>query len=85
MQDALRDKIEQLFEYRAFHELYRMSGATAGEIKTFHEQLVELQARIYDLDAYLESVWDLKEKQLEGYWKKNLSGFRKTGNKFRYV
>jgi len=79
MHDALRDKIEQLFEYRAFHELYRMSGATAGEIKTFHEQLVELQARIYDLDAYLESVWGLKEKKLDGYWKKIYLALEKLG------
>ncbi|MBL0081142.1 MAG: hypothetical protein IPP37_01215 [Saprospiraceae bacterium] len=79
MQDALRDKIEQLFEYRAFHELYRMSGASAGEIKIFHEQLVELQAGIYDLDAYLESVWDLKEK-IGRVLEKNLFGFRKTGH-----
>ncbi|MBK9689836.1 MAG: hypothetical protein IPO65_19705 [Saprospiraceae bacterium] len=38
-----------------------------------------MQARIYDLDAYLESVWDLKEKQLEGYWKKIYLALEKLG------
>jgi hypothetical protein len=79
MHDALRDKIEQLFEYRAFHELYRMSGASTSDLKKFHEQLVELQARIYDLDAYLESVWILQEKQLDGYWKKIYLTLEKLG------
>lgn len=79
MHDGLRDKIEQLFEYRAFHELYRMSGASAVEIGTFHHQLVELQARIYDLDAYLESTWHLKENKLAAFWKKIYQALGKLG------
>lgn len=79
MQEQLRDKIEQLFEYRAFPELYRLSGGSVAELKTFHNQLVELQARIYDLDEYLEINWELKESKLNAFWVKIYHALGKLG------
>jgi hypothetical protein len=79
MQQQLRDKIEQLFEYRAFPELYRLSGGNAAELKNFHTQLVELQARIYDLDEYLETNWELKESKLNAFWNKIYHALSKLG------
>lgn len=79
MQEQLRDKIEQLFEYRAFPELYRLSGGSSGELKRIHKQLVELQARIYDLDGYLEANWELKDKQLSHYWNKIYASLTNMG------
>lgn len=79
MQDSLRKKIEQLFEYRSFPELYRLSGADAAEISKLHYLLVELQARIYDLDFYLETHWELKNKPMQAHWEKIYKALDKLG------
>jgi hypothetical protein len=74
----LKNKIEELFEYRGFHDLYEYSGLGKEEINQFHNKLVNLQSKIYYLDAYLESCWDVTDEGLDYYWvdiKKILTDF----------
>jgi hypothetical protein len=53
--EKLRQKIEDLFEYRLFPDLFQSCGM-ANEVKNqFWEQLIELQTSIYHLDAHLEA------------------------------
>lgn len=65
----LLGKIKDLFDYRGFPELYKISGADKNTIATLNKQLTDLQAKIYYLDSYLEQNWDLSEKELNRYWK----------------
>jgi hypothetical protein len=61
-------KIEELFEYRAFGELYKLTGEKNSVLAKFHIQLKTLQASIYYLDAYLEENWNLDDGILESKW-----------------
>jgi hypothetical protein len=65
-QDALKDKINQLFEYRKLNELLRI-GQLDQNAK-FIAHLFDIQTQIYMLDAYLESHWVLEEDELKKYW-----------------
>ncbi|MBK8700309.1 MAG: hypothetical protein IPN29_12575 [Saprospiraceae bacterium] len=74
MESILLKKIEDLFEYRAFPELYRYSNAEAGVIHHLHQDLMALQKRIYHLDAYLETNWTLDPNELKRLWDEIYTG-----------
>ena len=61
-------KIEELFNYRGFEELYALTKEKKTLLSGFHVQLKNLQASIYFLDAYLEENWDLDEKVIAEKW-----------------
>ena len=66
---ALDLKIEALFRYRGFEELYALTKEKNTTISGFHILLKNLQASIYHLDAYLEENWDLDENKINEKWK----------------
>lgn len=74
----LGEKIISLFEYRLFPQLLDQSEKDS-EIKTaFQENLIDLQASIYFLDAHLEAHWTTDKKVLDWHWQnmvKHLSAF----------
>lgn len=61
-------KIEELFTYRAFGELYALTGEKKTILADFHIRLKNLQASIYYLDAYLEEHWVLDENIIKEKW-----------------
>jgi hypothetical protein len=65
----IRDKILDLFEYRKFPDLFNQIGIDYHEENPFLNQLIDLQYRIYELDAYLESNWEIDDKTLQDRWK----------------
>ncbi len=72
----MRSKILELFEYRHLVQLISMSDIQEGD--TFLEQLILLQTEIYNLDAVLESKWELTEQDFDIHWtilSSRLSGF----------
>jgi hypothetical protein len=81
MDKKLEKKINLLFEYRVFPELF----AEAGEKYKNHKlvkNLKELQAAIYHLDHHLETNWDINaKKDLKPYWKEIYAALTKCGIK----
>ena len=69
MDSLLLKKIQDLFNYRGFPELYKISELDNKSSELLNNQLIDLQAKIYYLDAYLEQNWNLSEKELNKYWK----------------
>lgn len=65
---SIKKKINELFELRKLPEL--CSGSKIEKGSAYYENLIELQKRIYDLDLYLESKWELKSDKLDFYWEK---------------
>jgi len=65
---ALDLKIEELFSYRGFEELYLLTKEKKALLAGFHIQLKNLQASIYFLDTYLEENWELDEKIITEKW-----------------
>jgi len=65
-EDALTEKINQLFEYRKINDLLRIGQLDQN--KKFVDHLNHIQSQIYLLDAYLESHWVLEEEELNRYW-----------------
>lgn len=61
-----RNKIITLFEYRRLPELIRMGGNELDV--SFYEDLIDLQDKIYDLDAVLESEWKIDYVALGKTW-----------------
>jgi len=59
------DKIKELFEYRGIPQFIQQGGI---EDPRFEYHLYKLQASIYELDNYLETVWELEEAKIESYW-----------------
>lgn len=68
MDKNLLHKINDLFEYRGFPELYKYSNLPPSEVDDLNDLLVQLQASIYYLDEYLETNWEIKQKDLNKYW-----------------
>jgi hypothetical protein len=62
----MRNKILSLFEYRKFPQLFEIVGENDNE---FLEELIDLQLKIYYLDAHLESNWNLDQNVLASCWK----------------
>lgn len=69
MTAQLREKIEKLFAYRKFDLIYQMTGESTEVIHDFNDKLIQLQASIYHLDAYLEGNFSIEQNQLDHYWK----------------
>jgi hypothetical protein len=65
---ALETKIESLFEYRMFDNLYQLSGKEEIDITRFHNMLKSLQSSIYYLDTHLEENWMLNQTVLAQRW-----------------
>ena len=65
----LRNKILSLFEYRLFPQLMLKSTESGEHISQFTEDLVQLQAAIYYLDAHLEAHWQTDEAILSWHWR----------------
>ncbi len=63
---AIREKIQLLFSYRKLTDL--MQKTKLNKDVSFRNKLTDLQYRIYLLDAYLESQWELDPDQLKSYW-----------------
>lgn len=62
-------KIEDLFEYRLFPNLFSLNEVIDADAKAiFHRQLVDLQSAIYYLDAHLEANWELNQEVLQWHW-----------------
>ncbi len=68
MEKKLLHKINELFEYRGFPELYLFSKLNQVEVKKINALLVKLQASIYYLDEYLETTWHITPKGLKLHW-----------------
>lgn len=62
---AYEDKIRELFEYRGIPRFIKQGGITDPE---FEIRLYKLQASIYELDNYLETVWELDDTRIATYW-----------------
>ena len=62
----MRSKITDLFELRLIP--WMLEEAESRQKSSFLEHLVVLQERIYDLDQYLETHWEIAETQLEQLW-----------------
>ena len=67
-QKAILKKIDVLFCYRRLPEMLEQSKIK--DKKKFYKKMKQLQLDIYNLDEYLETVWQCKPKKLEAYWKK---------------
>lgn len=59
------EKIRELFEYRGIPKFIKQGGI---EDPKFEYHLYRLQASIYELDNYLETVWDLEDARIASYW-----------------
>ncbi|MEZ5031193.1 MAG: hypothetical protein R2787_07320 [Saprospiraceae bacterium] len=62
-----RAKIDDLFRGRRLDWLYAQSPLSHDQ--TYYEQLILLQAAIYDLDAFLERSWIIAPEELNEYWR----------------
>lgn len=63
-QDPFREKAISLFTARGINSMAEVLGVDADVVG----RLIELQAKIYALDAYLEDTWKVEAAQLEQYW-----------------
>ena len=75
----LYEKIVELFNYRQFPFLYQLTGEKMEVLDEFNRKLIELQASIYYLDAYLESSWHIDDQRLASYWLKIASCLSEFG------
>jgi hypothetical protein len=75
--DAIRQKIDQLFEYRKLNDLIRLGGLEEKQEWIGH--LIRIQTQIYHLDAYLESTWELDKRELESFWEAIRSSLSQLG------
>lgn len=65
-EQEIREKISELFSFRKLSDVLLESGQAVTP--SFKEDLETLQLRIYLLDAYLESNWDLDPREIERLW-----------------
>ncbi len=79
MEKSLLHKINELFEYRGFPDLYKFSKLNNTETNKIHKLLVDLQASIYYLDEYLENNWTVTQKGINLYWKGIFEALVKLG------
>lgn len=64
----LEEKILALFELRMVPLLIEQANIGQIEEKRLMTRLKRLQQVIYELDAYLEASWDIKESRLNELW-----------------
>ena len=62
----IQKKIRELFTYRKISLVLHESGLDHDH--AFRKELEGLQLKIYLLDAYLESQWDLDPAEISKYW-----------------
>jgi len=63
----MKEKILELFKYRKLPFL--LKTLSKKDRRFLEKQLFEIQKSIYDLDAYLESNWKIKDKKIKKLWK----------------
>ena len=63
---AILKKIDVLFCYRRLPEM--LAKSSIKDQKKFYKKMKSLQLAIYNLDEYLETVWQCKPKKLRKYW-----------------
>lgn len=68
MNQALRNKIITLFEYRKLPELISFGGKVWDE--AYYERLIDLQYQIYKLDHELETNWIVDMSIIDERWEK---------------
>lgn len=76
---TLDKKIEDLFQYRRFQELYEIAGVKQEVTARIHQDLKSLQYAIYMLDKHLEEHWQLDEATMEQRWEDIYEGFANFG------
>jgi hypothetical protein len=64
----LRKKIVELFDYRLFPQLLEAGQVDDAVKSSFFEHLIELQTKIYYLDAHLEANWHTDPNILHLHW-----------------
>lgn len=67
-EDELLCKINELFQYRLFPQLFSESNAGEDANMKFLNRLIDLQKNIYYLDAHLEANWQTDETVLAWHW-----------------
>jgi len=65
---ALEEKIELLFDYRLFPQLFLLTGEGESVMDSFNQKLTNLQKSIYFLDAHLEANWQIDDDKLAYHW-----------------
>lgn len=60
------EKIRELFRHRHIDWLWQRSSIS--DDRAFYAGLQRVQARIYDLDAYLEANWRLSPTRIRAFW-----------------
>ncbi|MEP6646192.1 MAG: hypothetical protein ABJC12_03820 [Saprospiraceae bacterium] len=61
-----KKKITELFSYRRLHDLLSIHNKQKND--PFTDQLMQVQYRIYMLDGFLESQWEIHKPDLKKYW-----------------
>lgn len=82
-EEATKEKIKELFAYRRLTDLLSLSNM-AKDVN-FTNQLINVQYQIYMLDGYLESQWDIRKKDLTGYWDAIKESLRQMGYKKKQI
>lgn len=77
--EALLAKISELMDYRMLPDLITLGGGTESEQEQLMQGLTDLQVAIYDLDAYLESTWELEQSQLDRWWEPIFAAMQSLG------
>lgn len=67
MNIPIDQKIDELFRYRRFPEILALVDEDY-DTSNFILQLKDLQLKIYELDQYLETHWDIDYAKLESFW-----------------
>ncbi len=83
VEEATKEKINELFAYRRLHDLLGMSNMAKD--RAFMDQLTDLQYQIYMLDGYLESRWDLEKQSSKKYWESIELSLRNMGFKKKSI
>ena len=73
----MKDKIDKLFKYRKLPFL--LNTLKRKDRVLLNKHLPKIQRSIYDLDAYLESSWKIKEKKLSKFWQEINKTILKVG------
>ena len=75
--DTYQLKVLDLFQFRKIDWLFTQSGFAKDS--GYFRQLMEIQARIYDLDHYLETNWIVMPARLNTYWDRIEEGLQSFG------
>jgi len=77
VEQTTKEKIKDLFAYRKLTDLLGMTDLVKNQ--PFINQLIDLQYQIYMLDEYLESKWELSEKELDPLWQAIRGSLKNAG------